>query len=142
MRRCLQQCWPLSKVSSLRLLLDTHVFLWVVSGNRKLKPATRRLIEAADRVFVSAVSIWEVAIKQRLGKIDVEPALLAAAIEASGFEELPVRAVHAVGVAGLALHHSDPFDRLLVAQAASEPLKLLTVDPVLALYSKELVVLV
>lgn len=125
----------------MRLLLDTHIFLWAVAGNPLLKPAVRRVIESADQVFVSAASIWEVAIKARLAKIEADPDELVAAIEASGFMELPVRAAHAAGVARLALHHSDPFDRLLVAQAIAEPLKLLTADALLAKYS-DIVVLV
>ena len=119
----------------MRLLLDTHIFLWAVAGSPLLKPPVRRLIEAADEVYVSAASIWEVAIKARLGKIDADPLKLAAAIEASGFMELPVSATHAAGVAQLEPHHTDPFDRLLVAQALAEPLKLVTVDEVLAKYS-------
>lgn len=124
----------------MRLLLDTHIFLWAVAGSPQLKPAARSLIESAERVYVSAASLWEVAIKARLGKIEVDPDDLLAAIDASGFIELPVTAAHAVGVARLADHHADPFDRLLLAQAMAEPLKLLTADRVLADYS-ELVVL-
>ncbi len=119
----------------MRLLLDTHIFLWAVVGSPLLKPATRRLIEDADETYVSAASIWEVAIKARLGKIQADPAAMAAAIDASGFIELPVSAAHAAGVAQLELHHNDPFDRLLIAQALAEPLKLVTVDEVLARYS-------
>jgi PIN domain nuclease of toxin-antitoxin system len=125
----------------MRLLLDTHIFLWAVAGSTLLKTPVRRLIESADEVYVSAASIWEVTIKARLGKIDADPHELAAAIEASGFQELPVSATHAAGVTQLELHHSDPFDRLLIAQALAEPLKLVTVDPVLAKYS-DVVVLV
>jgi PIN domain nuclease of toxin-antitoxin system len=125
----------------MRLLLDTHVFLWAVAGSSLLKPAARRTIESADQVYVSAASVWEIAIKARLGKIEADPYELADAIEASGFIELPVRAAHAAGAGRLALHHNDPFDRLLVAQALAEPLRLLTADAVLLQYS-ELVVLV
>ncbi len=125
----------------MRLLLDTHIFLWAVAGDPLLKPATRRFIESADEVFVSAASIWEIAIKSRLGKIEADIDELVAAITQSGFAELPIRAVHAAGVSSLELHHNDPFDRLLVAQAIAEPLKLLTADAMLAHYS-ELVVLV
>jgi PIN domain nuclease of toxin-antitoxin system len=125
----------------MRLLLDTHIFLWAVCGSPLLKAPVRRLIESADEVYVSAASIWEIAIKARLGKIEADPHELAAAIEPSGFLELPVRAAHAAGVEQLELHHSDPFDRLLIAQALSEPLKLLTVDAILAKCS-ELVVVV
>ena len=123
----------------MRLLLDTHIFLWAVAGDPLLKPAARRLIESAEAVFVSAASIWEIAIKARPGKIEVDVDELALAIAQSGFVELPVRATHAAGEARLALHHNDPFDRLLVAQAIAEPLRLLTADARLAQYS-ELVV--
>ena len=125
----------------MRLLLDTHIFLWAVAGNPLLKPVTRRLIESADEVFVSAASLWEIATKAQLGKIEADVDELVAAIIESGFVELPVRAVHAAGVSRLEMHHNDPFDRLLVAQAVAEPLKLLTADAVLAQYT-ELVVLV
>ncbi|MFA7503679.1 MAG: type II toxin-antitoxin system VapC family toxin [Burkholderiaceae bacterium] len=119
----------------MRLLLDTHIFLWAVAGSPLLKPAARRFIESADEVYVSAASIWEVAIKARLGKIEADVEELTVAIDASGFLELPVSAAHAAGIARLDLHHNDPFDRLLVAQALAEPLKLLTADAVLAKYS-------
>ena len=125
----------------MRLLLDTHLFLWAVAGNPRLKPATRRFIESADQVFVSAASLWEIAIKARLGKIDADPLALVAAIDDSGFTELPVRAQHAAAVATLKLHHKDPFDRLLIAQALAEPLRLLTADAALVGYS-DLVMLV
>jgi PIN domain nuclease of toxin-antitoxin system len=124
----------------MRLLLDTHVFLWVVTGSRLLKRAARARIEAADEVFVSAASVWEIAIKVRLGKLTADLDDLVSAIAKSGFGDLPVRASHAARVARLPLHHTDPFDRLLVAQAISEPLQLLTADGVLAQYS-ELVLL-
>ena len=82
-----------------------------------------------------------VRLAHHLGKIDADPADLAAAIEAAGFIELPVHAAHAVGVAKLAVRHNDPFDRLLIAQALAEPLSLLTADTMLARYS-DIVVLV
>jgi PIN domain nuclease of toxin-antitoxin system len=119
----------------MRLLLDTHIFLWVVSGSTSLSTAARGAIEAADEVYVSAASIWEIAIKARLGKILADPDELVAAIAASGFIELPVLASHAAAVSRLALHHNDPFDRLLIAQAITEPLKLLTADAQLVSYS-------
>ena len=119
----------------MRLLLDTHIFLWVVTGNSALKSPARRIIEGADQVYVSAASIWEIAIKSRLGKIDAELGGLVEAIEASGLVELPVRAMHTAGVAKLSLHHTDPFDRMLIAQAIAEPLRLLTADAMLAHYS-------
>lgn len=118
----------------MRLLLDTHIFLWAVADSRKLKAAARKKILAAEQVYVSSASIWEIAIKARLGKLEGNPDELAEAIVASGFVELPVTARHAAGVARLPFHHHDPFDRLLVAQAFAEPLLLLTADAALAPY--------
>lgn len=118
----------------MRLLLDTHVFLWTVTGDRRLKRATRVYLSSAEAVFVSAASILEIAIKAQLGKIEGEPEELAAAAEASGFQELPVTTRHVAAVSKLPLYHNDPFDRLLLAQAFSEPLRLLTADSVLAKY--------
>lgn len=119
-----------------RLLLDTHVFLWAVTDSRRLSSRTRAVIRGAEKVYVSAASIWEIAIKTRLGKLKAEPRALVSAIEDSGFKELPVAAAHAAHVASLPLHHTDPFDRLLVAQALIEPLHLLTADSTLAEYSE------
>ncbi|MFL9922425.1 type II toxin-antitoxin system VapC family toxin [Paraburkholderia fungorum] len=119
----------------MRLLLDTHVFLWSVTDDRKLTKAARKLILDADDVFVSSASIWEASIKAGLGKLDVDVDLLVSEIEASGFSELPVRAVHAAMVRSLPDIHRDPFDRLLVAQALAEPLRLMTSDGHLSKYT-------
>jgi PIN domain nuclease of toxin-antitoxin system len=118
----------------MRLLLDTHIYLWAVSADPLLSPESRRLIESADAVYVSAASLWEIAIKARLGKIAADPDALVAAIESSGFLHLPISAAHAAGVAGLLPHHNDPFDRLLVSQPITEPLRLLTADTALVSY--------
>ncbi|MGF6734094.1 PIN domain nuclease of toxin-antitoxin system [Paraburkholderia youngii] len=119
----------------MRLLLDTRVFLWAVTDNRKLTKAARKLILDASEVFVSSASIWEASIKAGLGKLEVDVNLLVSEIEASGFLELPVRAVHAALVRDLPDIHKDPFDRLLVAQALSEPLRLLSSDGRLSKYT-------
>jgi PIN domain nuclease of toxin-antitoxin system len=119
----------------MRLLLDTRVFIWAVADSKNLKPAARDLMAAADEVHVSAVSIREIAIKARLGKIQGDPAAFADAIEESGFLELAVRAHHGAAVANLPFYHTDPFDRLLVAQAMAEPLHFLTADAALTQYS-------
>ena len=118
----------------MRLLLDTHVFLWAVTANKRLKSSARELLSAADAVYISAASIWEIAFKARLGKIEADAASLVDAIDSSGFQELPVTARHAAAVAKLPPHHSDPFDRLLLAQAFLEPLRLVTADPALTVY--------
>jgi len=119
----------------MRLLLDTHIYLWAVTDNPKLTKAARKMITEADEVFVSSASIWEASIKAGLGKLDVDVNLLVTEIDASGFKELPVRAVHAALIRDLPDIHRDPFDRLLVAQALSEPLRLLTADGHLAAYT-------
>lgn len=119
----------------MRLLLDTHVYLWYLADSPKLSRTARMTIATADEVFVSAASIWEATIKAGLGKVKADLPLLVEGIEASGFSELPVTAAHAAAVAQLRPLHRDPFDRLLVAQAIFEPLRLLTADPVLVEYS-------
>jgi PIN domain nuclease of toxin-antitoxin system len=122
----------------MRLLLDSHVFLWWLQDNRRLGRAAHRSIEApTSSVFVSAASIWELAIKIGMGKLRFRrPAdtTLDAAIGACGFAELPVTARHAIGVRDLPLHHGDPFDRLLAAQALAEQLRLVTADDVFERY--------
>jgi PIN domain nuclease of toxin-antitoxin system len=118
----------------MRLLLDTHVFIWSVTASRQLKRVTRDYLASAQAVYVSAASIWEIAIKSRLGKIAGDAQDFAAAIEASGFHALPVTPGHAAAVAKLPLHHTDPFDRLLLAQAFSEPLRFVTADRALWAY--------
>jgi PIN domain nuclease of toxin-antitoxin system len=118
----------------MRVLLDTHVFLWAASDSRKLKPAARDALRQASEIYVSAASIWEVAIKRRLGKIAADPGELAAAIEPSGFLPLPITPRHAALVEKLPDHHRDPFDRILVAQALAEPLHLITADRALSAY--------
>lgn len=125
----------------MRLVLDTHVFLCAVAGSPLLKPTARRLIEGVDEVYVSAASVWQVALKARLGKIDADPQELAAAIDAGGFVELAVSAAHAAAAAQREPHHNDPFDRLLIAQALAERLRLVTADAMLAKYSDVLLLI-
>ena len=119
----------------MRVLLDTNVLLWAFLDSPKLSRAGRAAIEGADEVYVSAASMWEVAIKAGLGKLPVDVSELAATLDASGFLELYVTAEHAAFVAKLPHHHEDPFDRLLVAQAMTEPLVLITADASLAQYT-------
>ncbi|WP_322013050.1 type II toxin-antitoxin system VapC family toxin [Paraburkholderia sp. J12] len=119
----------------MRLLLDTHVFLWAVTDDRRLTKEARKIILDADDVFVSSASIWEASIKSGLGKLDVDVNLLVAEIGRSGFLELPVRAVHAARVRDLPEIHRDPFDRILVAQAMYEPLRLVSADAHLSKYT-------
>ncbi|MHB1506031.1 MAG: type II toxin-antitoxin system VapC family toxin [Sulfobacillus sp.] len=118
----------------MRWLLDTHVYLWYLADSAQLSAKARRLIAGGDEVFVSAASIWEAAIKVASGKLEVDLTAMVEGIAVSGFIELPVLARHAAAVSTLPPHHRDPFDRLLVAQALQEPLRLLTCDPMLASY--------
>ena len=117
----------------MRLLLDTHVFLWWWSGDRKLGAKVRSAIGGADTVLVSAVSAWEMTIKMSLGKLRFDGAI-ADAVEACGFERLAMRFEHAEAVRSLPSHHNDPFDRLLVAQVIVEGATLVTHDRALASY--------
>ena len=111
-----------------RLLLDTQVLLWWRTDDPTLKRAAYQAItDPTNDIFVSAVSIWEIAIKRALGKLRA-PDHLAATVEAEGFGELPVTFVHAEQAGSLPKHHTDPFDRMLVAQAQIEGLTLVTAD--------------
>ncbi len=126
----------------MRLLLDTHVLLWALIEPARLPSSLRTMLEDPTHdVLFSAASVWEMAIKSALGRADfrVAPEAIVAEAIATGFVELPVRTTAALKVATLPQHHRDPFDRLLVAQAMTEPALLYTADDQLCAYS-ELVV--
>lgn len=120
-----------------KLLLDTHVFLWWQAEDPRLREKAREAIASSSVVFVSAASVWEAAIKSRLGRLEL-PTTMEQGVEEAGFLKLPVRFAHAERVAVLPPHHSDPFDRLLVAQAQIEGLTLVTHDAALRAYDVEL----
>jgi PIN domain nuclease of toxin-antitoxin system len=124
----------------MRLLLDTHLVYWSYYESHRVPEEARKLMTEAERVFVSSASIWEIAIKSRLGKIKANPRRIIEHIRAAGFHELPVLMRHTVNVADMPMHHTDPFDRLLVAQAVSEPLHLITADSILKNYSEMVIV--
>jgi PIN domain nuclease of toxin-antitoxin system len=122
----------------MRILLDTHLLLWALAAPGRIPPNTRARLESPEhQVVFSAASIWEIAIKVRIGRLKLPLPVeeVAGAAIGTGFEELPVRASHAAATARLPMHHRDPFDRLLVAQAVQEPARLLTVDRRLRRYS-------
>ncbi|TCF97741.1 twitching motility protein PilT [Paraburkholderia strydomiana] len=119
----------------MRLLIDTHIFLWAMGGDKKLSKQAEATLHGADAVYVSAASIWEISIKSGLGKLDADVNELVTRMGEAGFHELPVTAVHAAAVRDLPDIHRDPFDRLLVAQAMSEPLRLLSDDENVAKYT-------
>ena len=120
----------------MRLLLDTHILYWAFYETKHLSRRAKDCIGGADAIFVSAASIWEMGIKIRLGKMKGDPRTLISQFEAAGFDELPLLSRHAAQVTDLPLHHADPFDRLLVAQAKSEALHLLTADTQLKAYGE------
>ena len=125
----------------MRLLLDTHIFLWYITGDRRLSSHFRESIENADVVFVSVVSIWEAVIKYTIGKLPLphEPyPWLASQRELHGFISLPVEERSLARLGELPRHHDDPFDRMLVSQALGGDLLLVTVDPILTKYSAPL----
>lgn len=119
----------------MHLLLDTHVFIWWLSDDVHLTQKARTRIDTADKIYVSSASIWEAAIKVQLGKLDVDIDLLMNSIASEGFFELPISIKHAASILQLARHHRDPFDRILITQAISEPLRFLTADKTLQIYS-------
>lgn len=123
----------------MRALLDTHVFLWALDDPAKLpKPILSLFKNDGTELFVSAASIWEIAIKHRLGKIKmplVLPQYIKTRFDAFGIESLPVTVEHAAAVAALPNHHRDPFDRMLVVQAMMEDLTLATLNPIFARYN-------
>lgn len=121
----------------MRLLLDTHVALWALVDSPRLSETARELVlEPVNEVWVSAASVWEIAIKHALGRGDMpvsgDEAL--AWFRQAGYRLLPIAPEHAAATERLPAHHADPFDRLLVAQALVEPFRLLTADATVALY--------
>jgi len=121
-----------------RVLLDTHILLWWLSGDEALPPrATQTIADSDTEVLVSAASAWEIAIKRAAGRLDAPDDLLDA-LDANAFETLAITAAHALAAGELPAHHSDPFDRMLIAQSAMEGLTLITVDERFSAYEVEL----
>lgn len=121
----------------MRLLLDTHLLLWAAEGSERLSRAARTLLNDSQNVLMfSAVSLWEVAIKQSIGRSDFEAdaRLLRRGLLDNGYDELVLTSAHAVALDGLPPLHKDPFDRMLVAQAQVEGITLVTSDATLARY--------
>ncbi|MEA2236192.1 MAG: hypothetical protein QOC81_916 [Thermoanaerobaculia bacterium] len=121
----------------MKLLLDTQILLWAASQPSRLSPSVRKLLnDPRNELLFSAASLWEIAIKNSLGREDfqVEPRLFRRGLLDSGYVELAITGEHAVNVAGLPTLHKDPFDRMLLAQAVIEGISLLTADAQLASY--------
>jgi PIN domain nuclease of toxin-antitoxin system len=109
------------------LLLDTHVVLWWLEDDAKLDSATKDRLDVDSEIFVSSATVWEVGIKQALGKLTAEGSL-AEQVRDSGFAVLSISADHAIAASVLPLHHRDPFDRILIGQALVEGLTVMTRD--------------
>lgn len=123
----------------MNLLLDTHVLLWAAGQPERLSaPVRELLLDPMRTLYFSSASLWEIAIKSTLGRSDfsVDPRRLWRMLLANGYRELPVASEHAVAVAELPPLHKDPFDRILLAQARTEGIELLTADAVLVQYGE------
>ena len=121
----------------MKFLLDTHLLLWAAGQPGKLSSGARRLLnDPSNELYFSAASLWEIAIKRTLGREDfrVEPRVLRRGLLDNGYVELVITSQHAVSIDGIPPLHKDPFDRLLLAQAFSEGITLLTSDAKLARY--------
>ncbi|MBU2829112.1 twitching motility protein PilT [Acidithiobacillus ferrooxidans] len=126
----------------MNLLLDTQVALWAITDSPNLPQKARDMIQSPrTTVWVSAANVWEIAIKHALGRGDMPVSSQDAVryFQESGYRFLPIEAEHAVAVEELPAHHQDPFDRILVAQALAEPMRLMTHDPLVALYSDTII---
>ena len=125
----------------MRVLLDTHTFLWWIADDPWLSPRAREIIsDGENHLFLSAASAWEIAIKARLGRLTIpEPiaTFVPAQLAENAIEGLPIGLSHAFHVYSLPDHHRDPFDRMLVAQSQLENLPILTGDPLIAQYPVE-----
>lgn len=122
----------------MKVLLDTHVFLWWINDDSRLSQNVRQIIsDSANELFLSAVSGWEIAIKSRLGRLDLPGNLegfISEQIAFNAMQSLPVKMSHALHTYSLPLLHRDPFDRMLVSQSQLERLPILTMDTQIAAY--------
>ena len=122
----------------MRLLLDTHVLLWWFDGDRKLSRKVRKLIEGAEtEIHVSAASVWEIATKARIGKLQSAVKIarrLPEAIAEQGFAAMPITVEHSQSAGWLPGHHRDPFDRMLAAQALLAGIAIASIDEVFEVY--------
>ena len=120
----------------MRLLLDTHILLWWVMADRRLAKTLFSVLASPENdIAVSAATIWEIAIKRALGRIDIDLDELLSSMSADGFTELPLRFGHALKLESLPRHHDDPFDRILIAQSIAEGRRLVTKDDAILAYA-------
>ena len=127
----------------MKVLLDTHVFLWWITDDPRLSPLAREIIaDGTNRIYFSAASGWEIAIKAKLGRLKLPgnpERFVPEQLKLNAIEALPVQLSHALHVHKLPDHHRDPFDRLLIAQAQLEKMPILTADPQISRYSVEVI---
>jgi len=120
----------------LNLLIDTHILIWSLNAPERMPQTCREALESPrNQIWVSSISIWEILIKAKIGKLRVPKGFIEATAS-QGMQSLPFTVEHAAEVANLPLHHHDPFDRALLAQASKEKLRFLTADGALRQYAK------
>lgn len=123
----------------MKYLLDTHVFIWAMEDNKRLQQEIKDTISSSkNKVFVSVSTIWEITIKKSLKKLKT-PFDIEASIEKTGLQVIPIQITHALKIEKLPLHHKDPFDRILIAQAKVENLTLITADQKIWQYKLSLI---
>jgi PIN domain nuclease of toxin-antitoxin system len=125
----------------MRILIDTHVFLWGLTEEARLSQAVRTLLPVAD-VWMSVASIWEIIAKVQVGKLTLPSPVgpfLTAKVASNGVSVLPITLDHVLRIESLELHHRDPFDRILIAQSIEEKLPLVTADPHFERYPVEII---
>ena len=128
----------------MNVLLDTHVALWAITDSPKLSESARSILESAKTtIWVSVASLWEITIEHSLGRgsMPVSGPEARRYFEESGFKFLSIEMEHVLAVQSLASHHHDPFDRILVAQALSEPMRLMTHDSMVAKYGDSIILI-
>ncbi len=122
-----------------RILLDTHALIWWMCGDKKLgHDAKEQIATVENTIYISAATVWEMSIKQQMGKLTV-PDDIESLIEELGFNALPISLFHGQQAGRLPMHHRDPFDRMLIAQAQAEGLQILTKDEYFPDYSVRLI---
>ncbi|WP_299074207.1 type II toxin-antitoxin system VapC family toxin [uncultured Paraglaciecola sp.] len=122
-----------------RILLDTHALIWWLNGDNQLGAnAIEHIANPENDIYVSAATVWEMSIKQQMGKL-VVPEDIESKVEQAGFSELPITLFHGQQAGRLHLHHRDPFDRMLIAQAQAEGLQILTKDEQFPAYGIRLI---
>ena len=124
----------------MKLLLDTHILLWWLNDDEKLPEKAHQMISHADNaIYVSHISLWEIQIKVLAGKLHADLKAIIEQLPVNNFQELPSGVDHIIALSQLPSYHQDPFDRMLIAQAISEPLHLLTHDKNVSLYSESII---